>query len=58
MRQRTLYVAHLDEGTNVWRPVDAEDLRDGLFRIISENSSPEDERWEFEPGSLVRCEHR
>jgi hypothetical protein len=58
MTRRTIYVALLDEGTDVWRPVDAEELRDGLFRIMSENSRPHDERWEFPPGSIVRCERR
>lgn len=58
MNQRTIYVALLDEGTDVWRPVDAEELRDGLFRIVSANSNPEDERWEFESGSFVRCKQR
>jgi hypothetical protein len=58
MTRRTIYVALLDEGTDVWRPVEAEELRDGLFRIISENSRPDDERWEFSPGSIVRCERR
>ncbi len=58
MTQRTIYVSLLDEGTDVWRPVEAEELRDGLFRIVSENSNSEDERWEFSPGSIVRCEQQ
>jgi len=58
MRQRTIYVYLLDEGTDVWRPVAAEELRDGVYRIISENPDPDDERWEFPPGSVVRCEDR
>jgi len=58
MRQRTIYVALLDEGTDVWRPVEAEELHDGIFRIVSRNSKPDDERWEFSSGSVVRCERR
>ena len=58
MTRRTIYVALLDEGTDVWRPVEAEELRDGLFRIFSENSMPDDERWEFPQGAIVRCERR
>lgn len=58
MTRRTVYVALLDEGTDVWRPVEAEELHSGLFRILSENSRPYDERWEFPTGSVVRCERR
>jgi len=58
MNQRTIYVALLDDGTDVWRPVDAKEIREGLFRIVSAPSNPDDECWEFEPGSLVRCEER
>lgn len=58
MRLRTIYVALLDEGVDVWRPVEAEELHDSVFRIISENPNPEDEHWEFSPQSIVRCEWR
>jgi hypothetical protein len=58
MTRRTIYVALLGEGTDVWRPVEAEEHRDGLFRILSENSKPDDERWEFPQGAIVRCERR
>ena len=55
---QTIYVALLDEGVDVWRPVDAEVLPDGLFRIVSPAPDPDDERWEFSSGSIVRCEYR
>ena len=58
MGQRTIYIALLDEGTDVWRPVAAEELRDRVFRIISENPHRDDEHWEFPPGAIVRCKHR
>jgi hypothetical protein len=51
----TIYVALLEEGVDVWRPVEAE--REGeFFRIVS--SRPDTERWAFPSGSLVRCEQR
>jgi hypothetical protein len=51
----TIYVALLDEGVDVWRPVEAQ--REGNFyRIVG--SVPEPEKWAFDPGSLVRCEQR
>jgi hypothetical protein len=54
----TIYVALLDEGTDVWRPVQAERLPDGLYRIVSVNENPDDERWEFATVSIVRCEQK
>ena len=57
--RRTVYVKLLDEGVDVWRPVTAEVLRDGTYRLEpTEGYDPEDEQWEFLPGSVVRCEVR
>jgi len=45
----------LDEGVDVWRPVDAEPLGDGRFRLIAPlNYDPEIETWAFLPGVVVR----
>lgn len=52
-----IFVALLDEGTDVWRPVQADVLPDGSF-MIAQTDKPEDEIWEFEPGATVRCERR
>jgi hypothetical protein len=52
----TIYVSLLNEGTDCWRPVKAESLAEGLFRIT--DSQPEDEQWEFQPGQVVRCRER
>jgi hypothetical protein len=41
----TIYVAPLDEGVDVWRPVAAEYLGNDLYRLLDE--TPEDEVWEF-----------
>jgi hypothetical protein len=49
---QTIYVELLDEGVDVWRPVEA--VRDGdAFRLPV--SAPEGEHWQFPPGSRVRC---
>ena len=53
-----IYVALLDEGTNVWRPVAAVPLGGSVYRIISQNACPDDEAWQFATGSEVRCEPR
>jgi hypothetical protein len=49
----TIYIELLGEGTPCWRPVEAEELPDGSFRIIE--SIPEDEQWSFKPGDVVQC---
>lgn len=41
----TIYVALLDEGVDVWRPVAAEHLGSDLYRLIDE--TPAGEVWEY-----------
>lgn len=54
----TIYVSLMDEGTDVWRPVQAEKQIDGSYIIVSRNDDPGDEKWQFPSGSVVRCELR
>jgi hypothetical protein len=52
---RTIYIRLLDEGTEVFRPTQAEELPDGVFKLRpTPKYDPDDEHWEFKPGSLVR----
>ena len=51
-----IYVALLDEAVPVWRPVDAECLPGGEYRLTG--PIPESEVWEFQPGDVVRCRPR
>ncbi len=54
-----IYVALLNEGTAVWRPVKAEQISEGVFRILPENDyDPSIEDWEFLPGTIVQCEFK
>jgi len=55
VRTSQIYVSLLNEGTDVWRPVTAEQLRDDVYRIIGEAPDSDDEEWEFAPGDIVRC---
>jgi len=48
----------LDEGVDVWRPVQAELLPNHRYRIVTENDSPKDEHWAFATGQVVRCIER
>jgi hypothetical protein len=50
----TIYIYLLDEGTDVWRPVSAEQISDEIYRITG--SPPDDtETWQFFTGDTVRC---
>lgn len=42
----------LNEGTDVWRYVDANLQEDGSY-VVCEQEIPEDEEWEFKPGEVV-----
>jgi hypothetical protein len=52
---RTIYIRLFDEGTDVLRPTEAEELANGLFKVMpTPGYDPNDEKWEFSPGSIVR----
>jgi hypothetical protein len=53
---QTIYVELIDEGVDVWRPVEATPEADDTFRLPDE--APDGEAWQFPPGSIVRCELR
>jgi hypothetical protein len=53
---KRIYVALLNEGVDVWRPVRAEHLGGNLYRIVSQPYNREIEYWQFEPGDEVVCE--
>jgi hypothetical protein len=54
-KRDTIYVALLDEGIDVWRPVEAQMLSPDTYLIVDQDYDPRTERWEFEPGTAVRC---
>ncbi len=53
----TIYIRLLDEGNDVWRPVGAARLSESVYQIADQTIS-DDESWEFQPGAVVRVEHR
>lgn len=53
---RVIYIELLEDGATAWRPISAELLASGLFRILG--PVPEDEIWAFHPGDIVRCKVR
>ncbi len=57
LNTKTIFVKLLNEGTDVWRPVNAEEIGELTYRIIDDGSyDPDDEEWEFPPGSEVICQ--
>jgi hypothetical protein len=51
----TIFVGLLDEGVDVWRPVQARPLDHGHFRIIGVDAHTSDETWQFPVGATVKC---
>jgi hypothetical protein len=50
----TIYMQLMDEGTTVYRPVEAEKITSDSYLILESNEyDNEDETWEFPPGSIV-----
>ena len=55
----TVYVPLLDEGIDVWRPAPARKVGDSTYEILRPpDYDPDDEHWQFPPGSIVRCAPR
>lgn len=56
---RLVYVRLLNEGTVVYRPAEAVFVDVGAARLVAPaDYDPEDEDWEFKPGTVVRIERR
>ena len=53
--QSTIYVALLDEGLDVWRPVAARRIAADANPILDQDYDREVEAWQFEPGTVVGC---
>lgn len=52
---KEIHIPLLDEGTDVWRPVQAKQLEYNLFLIPEDTVIPDGEKWQFKPGSVVYC---
>lgn len=55
---KQIYIYLLNEGTDVWRPIQALQLGDESFSIPQNTLIPSDEEWEFSPGDTVRCKKK
>lgn len=55
---RKIYIRLLDEGVDVWKPINARPVGEGIFQISDQSYDPDLETWEFEPGDFVFCKAR
>ena len=51
-----IYISLVDEGLDVWRPVDADKIDQDTYLIPADTRIPKSEEWQFQPGTRVRCE--
>lgn len=54
----TIYVPLLDEGVEVWRPVEARRVSADTYLILDQAYDRDLETWAFEPGIVVKCQAR
>lgn len=52
----TVHVALQEEGTTVWRPVDALHIKGSIYQLVG--LVPDQEQWQFMPGQIVECQER
>lgn len=54
-----IYIQLLGEGTKVYRPVRAIEVEDNIYEIKGDDIyDPDDEEWEFIPGTIVFVEKK
>ncbi len=59
MQAVKIYVQLLNEGIVCYRPTEATCLGEGKWRVLAcQGYDPEDETWEFPPGSIVSLQKR
>ena len=59
INEEIIYVALTNEGTNVWRPMWADNLEENMYRIKSYPTfDPADEELQFATGDIVICERQ
>ena len=51
-----VFVGLLNEGTEVWRPVQARQLGGARYEILG--PVPAEEMWQFQPGAKVLCKEK
>ena len=56
MSEVTIYIPLLEEGVWTARPTQAEVIKDNVYKVLpTADYSPEEEKWEYLPGTFVHC---
>ena len=56
---KIIYIQLLNEGTKVYRPIPALEIEHDVFKVQGhEIYDPENEEWEFVPGTIVTVTQR
>jgi len=56
-----IHVLLLDEGIDVWRPVEAEKIGEKIYKILEDDQKAFNEyleKWEFKMNDIVKCEYK
>lgn len=57
--EKTIYIKLLGEGTIVYRPVPAIEIGKNIYQLKGEEIfDPDDEEWEFLPGTKVKVKQK
>ena len=57
--KENIYIQILGEGTIVYRSVPASRIKNNIYKLEGEEIyDPEDEEWEFKPGTIVKTERK
>ena len=54
MKKELAYVKLMNEGTDVFRPVEIVKVDSRNFVLLDNNYNPEDEGWSVRPGNIVK----
>jgi hypothetical protein len=53
---KTIYIKLLNEGVDVWRPTKGILVKEHIYKLLpTADYDPNQETWEYLPGSIVRC---
>jgi len=59
LENEIIYIELLNEGTNVWRPMEAQKIKENVYEIrFTPSHDPEDEELKYKVGEVVICERK
>jgi len=59
MENEIIFIELLNEGANVWRPMEAKKIKENIYEIkFPPSHDPEDEELKYKVGETVICERQ